>query len=106
VCFNVNKIGIKQCSCHMLCVCGLFHFEWRSWQYRIRPTVLHSPWKKEAKQGDLTNKFSDSEPNPEQVPTTRASSRCATRTLIAYFGGQPCQGCARFLVLMHPSLKL
>ena len=41
-----------------------------SWQYRIRPTVLHSMWKKEVKQGNLTNKFNDIEPNPAQVSIT------------------------------------
>jgi len=41
-----------------------------SWQYRIRPTVVHGPWKKEANQGNLTNKFTDTEPNPAQVSAT------------------------------------
>jgi len=38
----------------------------RSWLYRIRPAVLHSPWKK-IEQGFLTNKFDDEEPNPAQL---------------------------------------
>jgi len=45
-----------------------------SWQYRIRPTVLHSAWKKESRQGNLTNKFTDTEPNPAQVTTAAAAS--------------------------------
>jgi len=45
-----------------------------SWQYRIRPTVLHSPWIKEANQGNLTNKFNDIEPNPAQVITAASAT--------------------------------
>ena len=49
-----------------------------SWQYRIRPTVLHSPWNKEANQGNLTNKFNDIEPNPAQVITASVVAAATT----------------------------
>ncbi|ELT89014.1 hypothetical protein CAPTEDRAFT_149861 [Capitella teleta] len=40
----------------------------RSWLYRIRPAVLHCPWKKAAGgQGNLTNKFDETEPDPSQL---------------------------------------
>jgi len=56
-----------------------------SWQYIIRPTVLHSQWKKEAKQGDLTSKFADIEPNPAQVTaaaTTTTVSLTFNKTFV------------------------
>jgi len=39
----------------------------RSWLYRIRPSVLHQPWKRIENQGNLTNRFDDAEPNPAQL---------------------------------------
>ena len=37
---------------------------------------------------------------------TRASSRYESHTLSARFGRQPCQGCARFSMLVQPLLEL
>ena len=37
-----------------------------SWLYRIRPSVLHKPFKR-IEQGHMTNKFSDWYANPNQV---------------------------------------
>jgi homogentisate 1,2-dioxygenase len=39
----------------------------RTWQYRIRPTVAHGPWKREENQGNLTTDFNTAPPNPAQL---------------------------------------
>jgi homogentisate 1,2-dioxygenase len=38
----------------------------RTWLYRIRPSVVHEPFKR-VEQGHVTNKFSDWHPNPNQL---------------------------------------
>ena len=43
-----------------------------SWLYRIRPAVVHKPWKR-TDQGNVTNKFDDTEPNPAQVGCVRCN---------------------------------
>ncbi len=37
-----------------------------SWLYRIRPSVVHCPFKR-IENKSLTNKFTDFEPNPNQL---------------------------------------
>jgi len=40
----------------------------RSWQYRIRPSVVHNKWQKETtRNSKITNNFNETEPNPAQL---------------------------------------
>jgi len=47
--------------------CPMFVLFVSSWQYRIRPTVVHNKWKKDLKNQLFTNDYNITEPNPAQV---------------------------------------